>query len=562
MASPKFRARFQPSGREVFTASGTTLLEAAAWADVEIDSSCSGYGTCGLCRVQLQGELPASASDREQLTESDLAGGWRLACQAVIEEDIVCHVPAAADHPRSLVEGIQRRIAVEPRVRLEQTDDGEATDIVCGDHQLDTHRGGAAPRPYGLAFDLGTTTVAGALVDLMDGTVVATASVLNRQATLGADVISRAAYAHSHPDGVSELQGRAIDTLNELAEGLCGEAGVAPENVYESVVAGNTIMLHILIGEDPFPLAVAPFEPAFREAQDVGAADLRIAIHPRGRLQTYPIIGTYAGGDTVAGLHATDIVRSDRPRLFIDIGTNTEVALGCDGRVVVASAPAGPAFEGGGVRCGMAAVQGAIARLKLGSEVDLEVIGGGRPRGICGTGLIDAVAELRRTGLLSPDGRLAAADDAPGHPLANRLVTVDGVRAFRIADDLYIGQRDIRELQSAIAAVAAAVRIVMEEEELAAEDLAEVFLAGSFGAALDAAAARTLGLVPPVSEDGVCNVGNAAIEGAKAALISFRERQIAFQIPSRAEYVELSAHPKFNDMFLAAMTLPSLEASP
>ena len=321
-------------------------------------------------------------------------------------------------------------------------------------------------------------------------------------------------------------------------------------------------MLHILIGEDPHPLAVAPFEPAFRQALDVEAGDLRVAIHPRGRLQTYPIIGTYAGGDTVAGLHATDLVRGDRPRLFIDIGTNSEVALGCDGRVVVASAPAGPAFEGGGVRCGMPAVQGAIAAVKLGAEVELEVIGGGQPLGICGSGLVDAIAGLRRVGLLDPSGLLAAAEDAPGHPLADRLGTVDGARAFRIADDVYIGQRGIRELQSAIAAVAAAVRIVMEEEGLAPEDIVEVFLAGSFGAALDPAAARTAGLVPPVSENIVRSVGNAAIEGAKAALISFRERQIAFQIPSRAEYVELSAHPKFNDMFLASMTFPSLEASP
>jgi uncharacterized 2Fe-2S/4Fe-4S cluster protein (DUF4445 family) len=576
MARRELRVRFQPSGREARVAPGTTLLAAADWAGASVDSSCGGYGTCRECRVKiLEGDVLPSAEDLQHIPADELADGWRLACRAELVGDVVCQVPAPAEHPRSVVEGIQRDITVEPRVRIEELESGDdrgaAKAIVCGDRRLDVIAGDRVPRPHGIAFDLGTTTVVGVLVDLVDGSVAAAASIVNRQVAAGADVISRAAYAQARPGGALELQGMAVDTLNELAARLCAAAGVAPTNVYECVVAGNSIMLHLLLGVDPHPLSVAPFQTVFREPLDVAAADLRadneaqdrhgpqLAIHPQARLQCFPMIGAYAGGDTVAGLHATDLVRGDRPRLLIDLGTNTEVALGWDGRVVVASAPAGPAFEGGGVRCGMPAVKGAIARVKLRPEPELEVIGSATPKGVCGSGLVDAVAELRRVGLLDRSGRLGSADEPAGRWLADRLEKIDGAQAFRLADGIYIGQRDIRELQSAIAAVAAAVRIVLEHEGVEPQELADVYLAGSFGAALDPASARSLALVPPVRESVVRSVGNAALEGAKAALVSFRERAVAFQIPFHTEYVELSGHPDFNDMFMASMTFPDLE---
>ncbi len=540
-------------------ASETSVLAAAAWAGVSVDSACGGHGTCGDCRVRIvEGAVPITPADEQHLSEAERVDGWRLACRAMVRGDVLCEAPELSEHPRAAVEGIGRDIAVEPAVRLETVPTGTA--IVCGDHQLDVIEVGSPRGLYGVAFDLGTTTVAGALVDLVEGDVVAATSMVNRQVTAGADVISRAAFARANADGISQLQSMAVQTLNELVLVLCGQAGISSAGVYETVVTGNAIMLHILRGHDPHPLAVAPFEPAFREALDTEAAEIGLAGHRQGRLQTFPIIGTYAGGDTVAGLHATDLVRGDRPRLLIDLGTNTEVGLGWSGRVVVASAPAGPAFEGGSVRCGMPAVRGAIVRVKIGSDVDLEVIGGVAPRGICGSGLVDAVAQLRRAGLLDRTGLLTSKDEAPDHPLADRLNTIDGARVFRLTDNIYLSQLDIRELQSAIAAVAAATRIVMEEEEVDPADLADVFIAGSFGAALDPASARIVGLVPSVSDHVVSSVGNAAIEGAKAALISFRERQVAFQIPSHAEYVELSAHPKFNDTFLDAMKFPDLEA--
>ncbi|MCG6987467.1 MAG: ASKHA domain-containing protein [Gemmatimonadetes bacterium] len=579
---PEISVRFEPSGRVARVAPGTTLLAAAAWADVPVASTCGGFGTCGECRVRiLEGRAPVADEDRDLLSPGLIGEGWRLACRHSLHGDATCAVDPLPSHPRAAVEGLRRAIVVEPLVRVEEAEG--APSVVHGSRVLAPWPS-ASRAPLGVAFDLGTTTAAAVLVDLADGRDLARASRVNRQASVGADVITRAAYAHDGPEATRTLQGMAVGTLNELVDALCREAGASPTDVFEAVVTGNAIMLHLLVGMDPHPLAVAPFRTLFREPRDLEASELGLAIHPRGRVVTFPLVGAYAGGDTVAGLHATGVVRGEAPGLLVDLGTNTEVAVGWGGSVVVASAPAGPAFEGAGIRRGSPAVPGAVAHVEVvaggagalrrpsGAEVRparsglpsdgppddlrLDVIGELRPTGICGTGLVDLLAELRRVGLLDATGRLASAAEAPGHPLSHRLATVGSRRSFRVTGEIVVSQGDIRELQAAVAAVAAAVRIVLHHAELRPEDLADVFLAGSFGAALDPTSARALGLVPEVDPSVVRSVGNAALEGARAALLSFREREAAFQIPDHAEYVELSGHPLFNDAFLEAMAFP------
>jgi uncharacterized 2Fe-2S/4Fe-4S cluster protein (DUF4445 family) len=479
-----------------------------------------------------------SAADREFLTEAEIGEGWRLACELDVHSDLACDVPPPPEHPRAQVEGTRRSIAVErPEV------EGSVGEDLAG--------------RLGIALDLGTTTVAGTLVDLTNGRVLAKGSVVNRQVSLGADVISRAGHCRSEPNGTDILQRYALESLHELVGILCQVGSASADSVVEAMVAGNAIMLHLLLGVDPYDLAVAPFKPRFESSQNVPASDLRLGasdtpsaeqaaalgVNPAARIITFPIISAYAGGDTVAGIHATDLAREDRPCLLIDLGTNTEVAVGWGGRVVVASAPAGPAFEGAGVRCGSPAVQGAIAHLSGAGPgrreaFHIEVIGEGAPSGICGTGLIDTLAYLRRAGLLDRSGRLS---DPKG---------------FQISHEVYLGQADIRELQSAIGAVSAATQILLNHTNLDETDLAQVFLAGSFGAALDPASARSVGLVPDIPLERVQAVGNAAMDGALAALISHRERRAAFQVPRYAEYVELSGHPGFNDAFLEGMVFP------
>lgn len=553
---PEICVRFEPSRLVARVLPGTTLLAAAAWAGVPVPSTCGGSGTCGECRVRvLEGEAPISGQDREHLSPKLIEDGWRLACGFAPRSDLACAVQAAPAHPRAAVEGLRRPIVLEPMVRVEKAGEGHLV-AVHGSRVLAPWPSGSRA-PLGLALDLGTTTVAGVLVDLSDGRDLARGSRVNRQLSVGADVITRAAYAHGGPEATRTLQDMALETLNELVEALWREAGAAATDALEAVVTGNAIMLHLLVGVDPHPLAVAPFRPLFREAREAEASELGLAIHPRGRVATFPLVGAYAGGDTVAGLHATDVVRGEAPALLVDLGTNTEVAVGWGGRVVVASAPAGPAFEGAGIRQGCPAVPGAVAHVEVTpDDLQLDVVGDVPPVGICGTGLVDVLAELRRAGLLDAAGRLASREETPRHALAHRLTTVGGQRAFRVTEEIAVSQGDVRTLQAAVAAVAAAIRIVLRHAELQPKDLADVFLAGSFGAALDPLSARALGLVPAVDPALVRSVGNAALEGARAALLSFREREVAFQIPGHAEYVELSGHPLFNDAFLEAMEFP------
>ena len=437
----------------------------------------------------------------------------------------------------------------------------EVTLTVCDEHMLDVESGDTSARCLGLAIDLGTTTVVGSLLDLAQGEVLVERSLLNRQAVFGADVISRIAYTTDSNTRRQEMQIAALETLNQLIIQLADEAGIDERKIFQAMVVGNPSMLHLLLGVDAHPIAVAPFVTTFNEEQDVEAAELGLAIHPSARVQTLPFIGAYVGADTVGGLHATDLLRSDELRLFVDVGTNSEIVLGSSAGVWACSAPAGPAFEGGRIRNGMMASEGAIHRVKLGDRVHLEVVGDQAPRGICGSGLIQAIAELGRVGLLAPSGRLCRPNEVPEHPLVSRLIQIDEVRAFKLAEGVALTQVDIREVQAAKGAISTGIAVLLEASGLGLEDIHEVVLAGSFGSAIDPWSARALGLVPRVEVERIQSVGNTALEGAKMALLSFRERQMARGIPSRVTYVELSAMPDFNDRYLTELSFPLEESA-
>src|SRR5487761_420567 len=313
-------------------------------------------------------------------------------------------------------------------------------------------------------------------------------------------------------------------------------------------------MLHLLFGIDPSPLAVMPFTPAFMEPMSVVASEIDLDIHPRGYIQTLPALGAYVGADIVAGVLATGIVREDKMRVFVDVGTNGEIVLGNGQRALATAAPAGPAFEGSQIRCGMRATEGAIEGVTLGDTVELQVIGGDVPAlGICGSGLVDAVAQLLHVGLLDHSGRMKAKTDVPGHPLADRLIEIDGVRAFRLAEGVFLSQRDVRELQFAKGSIATGIKVLMDVMGVKTADLDEVLLGGSFGSYLNPESAKIIGLVPPVDVDRILSVGNTAGEGAKMSLLSFRERQVAFELPDKMEYVELSGRADFNDSFVSVL---------
>ncbi len=596
-----FEVRFLPGDRTSRVPEGTTLFTAAHWVGVNIDSTCGGLGTCGKCRVQIQdGSREISSLDRQHLTPAELEGGWRLACVAEVVEDTCCVAPEAREIPRTAMAGDGHEVIVEPsvrRVRLELDQPSEhdtrsdierlrsalrseglevvadldllsqlpttlrrakfaVSAVLATQDLVSVEAGDTSDDLLGVAFDVGTTTVVGTLVDLATGEVLAVDSALNRQAVFGGDVISRIAYTMPGTRHRQELQQAVIETMNRILERLCHSSGVDRGHIYEALVVGNCTMIHLLLGVEARPISVAPFVPAFRDSVALPAGDIGLRIHPRGRLETFPLIGSYVGADTVAGLHATGLARQEELWLFIDVGTNSEIALGSREAVAATSAPAGPAFEGSCIKAGMAATHGAIERVILGDVVELAVVGGGRPEGICGSGLIDMVAQLIRAGLLDSSGRLSSRSEVADHPLAQHLIEQDGERAFCLADGVRLTQRDIRELQSAKSSVATGVRVLLEHMGVETKDVDAVLLAGSFGSSIDPQSARDLGLVPDLPLERIRFVGNVAAEGAKMALLSFRERQVAYDLARRVEYVELSSRADFNDLFVEGLAFP------
>jgi uncharacterized 2Fe-2S/4Fe-4S cluster protein (DUF4445 family) len=605
----KLHVTYLPSGTVATVPEGTTVFNAAHWAGLPIDSTCGGRGTCGKCGVQVvQGRPDRTLADYRHLN-ADLDDGWRLSCQCVVTDDMVVEVPRLLRTPKAATMGVGRFVLLEPNVhkvvlepapptledarshlaRVRDALAGEGWEVtfgpallprlagaftdeprhvtatVVGDHLVNVEPGDTTGRMFGVSIDVGTTTVVVTLLDLRNGAAAAVASTINRQAPYGADVIARMGHTMQVDAGLDQLRQAVIDTVNGLLTEVLAEARTGAEEVYEAVVVGNATMLHLLLGVPPRSIAVSPFVATFLEPQDLRAADLGMAIHPEGRVAVFPSLGAYVGADIVSDVLATGLARDVQRRLLVDVGTNGEIVCGNAERSAATAAPAGPAFEGGQILHGMRATEGAIEGVELaGGTIELQVIGepGTEPRGLCGSGLIDAVAQLRLVGLLDERGSLRSREDAElvAHPLAGRIVDREGVRAFALTDTIVLTQLDVRELQSAKGAISTGIEVVMRHLGVTAADLDEVLLAGSFGTYIHPQSARVLGLVPPVPVDRIKAVGNTASEGAKMALMSFREREVAFELPHHVEYVELSGAEDFNDRFIANLAFPPLDA--
>jgi uncharacterized 2Fe-2S/4Fe-4S cluster protein (DUF4445 family) len=590
-----------------------TLFDAASWNGIAIDSTCGGHGTCKKCKIRIVGGgVPASPLDARAFSPDELRDGWRLACRAQATADLHIEVPPLVTRPKAATVGVGRQVILRPAAQkrylelaepslsdqrtdtervLDAVDDLElrvdlavvrsigqvlraadckVTAVIVDDVLIDVQPGDTTARLYGVAFDLGTTTVVATLLDLATGTPLAVASMLNKQQPFGADVITRISAIMMEPATLAALAGLARETLAELTAEVCGQAGVDAADVCEVALAGNATMTHIALGIDPEPLGVAPFIMAARLYPEVlASADLGLPVHPRARAFLFPAFGAYVGGDITAGLLASGMDRDSRVRLFVDIGTNCEIVLGNRDWLLATAAPAGPAFEGAAIRCGMRAADGAIEVVSMTPDgLELRVIGDAEPRGLCGSGLVDAVAGLVGLGLLDRSGRFVpeeqAAAIAPG--LAGRLTMLGAERVFvlhwlgepgDVARSIYLSQRDVRELQFAKAAIATGWNILLAEAGLAPGDIQQVLLAGSFGSYLSPANAIKLGLVPRLPVLRVVSAGNVAGEGAKMALLSVRERAGALALQEEVRYVELSDRTDFNDAFVDQLQFPA-----
>ena len=610
----RVRISFEPDGlppRDVRVPAGVTVFDAASWNGIAIDSTCGGHGTCRKCKIRvLDGTVPVSRLDPRAFDPEQLRAGWRLACMAPAEQDVRVQVPPLVTRPKAATVGVGRQVILRPAVqkryveldeptlsdqrsdsqrlwdalddlelrptlhvmrrlpRVLRAADFKVTAVVVDNVLIDVEPGDTTARRFGIAYDLGTTTVVATLLDLSTGTPVAVGSMLNPQQPFGADVITRISTTMMDPDALDRLAALARQALQQLATEVCADGGVELTEVYEIALAGNATMTHIVLGIDPESLGVAPFVMTARIFEDIGAADIGLAVHPGAHAYVFPSLGAYVGGDIVSGALASGMDRDKRTRLCIDVGTNCEIVLSHGERLLATAAPAGPAFEGAAIRCGMRAAPGAIEGVKISDEdVSLQVIGDIEPVGLCGSGLVDAVAALVQAKLLDASGRLLDAETAaqtrPG--LAERLRKVGEERVFvlhwagepgAMADAIYLSQRDVRELQFAKAAIATGWRLLIEEVGLAAADIQQVLLAGSFGSYLAPSSAVRIGLVPDIPTLRIVSAGNVAGEGAKMALLSVRERAAARALLEEVHYVELSDRPDFNDRFVDQLSFP------
>ena len=599
-------AVFMPGGKRAEFKRGVSILEAAESIDLKIESACGGQQKCGMCKVIPTGNLSKLTQDELRLlTEEEVEQGYRLACAATIQGDVTITVPVESRmmEQRLQIEGIEQPVSLDPAVRkyivelpvatLEdiRTDkerilerikevfgldleieygvykqlpgairDGEWTVSVAvwnGKRTLSVEPG-VVRHAYGVAVDVGTTKIAGYLLNLRNGEVIGKEAIVNPQIKYGEDVVSRISYATDADKNLERLQTSVIDAVEQIIKDTCAEAGVETRHIYEIVVVGNTVMQHLLLGVSPKYVGRSPY-CAVLGSGDFRASD--IGLKANANLHTFPVIGGFVGGDHVSAILATKMNESEEMSMLMDIGTNTEIAIGNKEDMISCSCASGPAFEGFYIKHGMRASSGAIEHVEINPEtfeVRYRTIEGVRPRGLCGSGLIDLLAELLKTGVMDSAGKLNPEIES------NRITTNNDEVEFVVAweretgidSDVVITQRDIRELQSAKAAMRAGAEILMLKKGIKEADIDVFYIAGAFGSYVEPANARIIGMYPDVDLERVKIVGNAAGSGAKLALISGEERAHAEEIAKKVRYIELAAEPKFTRCYMLSHYFP------
>jgi uncharacterized 2Fe-2S/4Fe-4S cluster protein (DUF4445 family) len=612
----RVKVLFEPYGRKVEARIPGTILEVAQYSGIGVRSECGGKQVCGKCRVIVKDQVGLNgATDKEKLilSEDEIVHGYRLACDARLTsgaDKITVMVPVESRfRPRRFTEwGKERRVKPEPTLRKypvrvaepslddnrsdverlldalhkEQDLVGLAVDlqavrelpnilrssdlvtVVVRDESevISVEAGVTSEKLFGLAVDVGTSKITCNLVDLNNGETIISRSMENPQIVYGEDVISRIAFSQEKAENRLMLQESVIGGVNTLIWQLCRETSLSPENVYEVVLVGNTAMHHLLLGLEPRYLARAPFTPVSKSPVDVKARDLGVKINPCGHVLFLPIIDGFVGADAVADILSAGIYRPGGPILLLDIGTNTEVILRREDRVICCSCASGPAFEGVHIEHGMKAVDGAIEKIRIDKEtyeVEFEALGDDKPVGLCGSAIIDAVAQLLQSGVISGLGKFNANIKTP------RLRKAGNSKEFVIAwgeeagidGDLTISERDINEVLLAKAAIYSASAVLMGKLNIGKEDLKKVLIAGAFGSQVDKRNAKTIGLIPDVDDGRIRFLGNSALTGARMALVSRRMRRLAEGIPAKVEYVELATSPDFKKEFTNALWLPN-----
>lgn len=587
---PKYKVTFLPEELEISIQEGTTLMKAAVEAGIQLEGPCGGKGTCGKCRVFL-------AEDTERPV---------LACKTPIKANMTVIIPQReealfrkgetdiADLGVEIDPGMWKKAlrVDEPELKNQYSDltrlynalgrecpisyaalkslpaalraRGHEVTVMYTDQQIvSVEAGNTESEFFGIAVDIGTTTVVAALMNLMNGNVLGITSSTNSQNIFGADVISRIEHVINSPQGLAQLQERVVGVLNRMIGELCAKANVQAGNIYKVTIAGNTTMEHLFLGIDPRYLAPAPFIPVIEHPINLEAREIGLEVYPHAGIHLIPNIAGYVGGDTTSVILATQVYNKQGNYLVVDIGTNGEIVLAIDGKMLACSTAAGPALEGAHIKFGMRAMPGAIEGVTFDGKISLKVIGDASPIGICGSGLLQAAQVLRNIGVVSPSGKMISREEAEKTGLDSsifeRLGKDENGNFFLLSlsedkrEAVRIYQLDIRELQLAKGAIRTGIEILMKEAGITAEDIEQVLLAGAFGNYLDKESALGIGLLPKVSPERIISVGNAAGTGARMALISEPLLKKTYDISKEVRHIELSGCSDFHEMFIEYM---------
>ena len=600
-------------------ASGKNLMEIMLDAGLFIDNACGGKGLCGKCRVKItEGDAgEPGETERGILKTEELEQGVRLACLAypvsditiellqkekkhdvlasgympdfefgpdIVKVPVTIHKPTLADQTpfeNQIIEQVGAEALVGhdgatgylgfdyTALREHSMLPGEYTAVIHDGKVIALEPGDTTGSLYGVAIDIGTTTVVCSLVDMLTGEELGHASEINAQKFFGLDVLTRITYEIENPeDGREKLQKAIVGSINKMVKSICDEHGLTQEQIYEVTVGANCTMMHMLMGVDARPIGKAPFAPVFARAKDVKASDIGLKAAPGARLYCLPSVSAYIGADIVAGAYVCDLKHQKGNVMFIDIGTNGEIVLAADGKLMSCSCAAGPALEGMNISSGMRAAEGAIEDIHINEDgLDLKIIGDCEPAGICGSGILTVTKELLRTGIVRKTGAFVKADKYDADDYRSKYIAVDedGKRSFKMTeggdgtDPLYITQGDVRQVQLAKGAILSGFTALMRKAGIGMEDLDRVLIAGQFGAHLPAESITGTGILPFEVEDRIEYVGNTSKTGAYMALMSGKVKRQMEELAHEMDYLELGATDNYERLLSECLIFPSFK---
>lgn len=548
---------FNPDNITIYVEPGTTILEAARRAGVNIESPCNGAGTCGKCKIFIEQLEPVDAVliKKDRKTAQD--NSYILACTSCINLDVKITASPAKQNKslKILSQGKSFEVGLNSMITKKFIRNSGNTEVYAGNNLIAIEEGNLEGSNFGIVIDIGTTTLVASLVNLNTGKELCTASALNPQAIHAQDVLSRIKLA-SEENGLGILHSELIEEINRLIDEVIMDTEIYKESIYEIIFSGNTCMLHLAVGVNPYSLGKYPYTPGVIGGNHIKASDINIGIAREGIVYLPPIISAYVGADITSGILASQLHKESGVVLFVDIGTNGEMVICRDGELTATSTAAGPAFEGMNITHGMRADNGAIELFNIEEDSSLKVktIGETEAVGICGSGLLDIVGELVASGVIKKNGKFAYPEDENINPLlSERLIQPESKTVFQITEKVVLSQNDVRQVQLAKGAIRAGIEFLLESMGVMAEEVDRVLIAGSFGYHLRAKSLINIGLLPPLFDGKIEFIGNTSKTGGQAFLLNKEYRSEMEQLVKNIDVIELANYKNFDRVFVKCL---------